>query len=233
VALLDDRAFFQEATISLLARAAPEMRVVAYANLVELERALEAGDRTDLVLMFLYPERLAVLTRLCRYARDTKKVPVAVLIDAENPELVRRAMDLGASGLMPTSFAGQMLADALRLVAGGGTYVPTSMLRAFESGNRPLSAEEAPAGGPLDGLTPRQREVVSAMGRGLSNRDIATELKMSEATVKVHAKEIMKRLGVTNRTQAALVALGMPGAPVNSTGRRRRPPAALETSETE
>jgi DNA-binding NarL/FixJ family response regulator len=90
--------------------------------------------------------------------------------------------------------------SALRLVLSGGFYVPQKLIQ------RPVSAEPVREGAALFGLTPRQFEVLKAMIHGMSNKEIASQLNLSEVTVKVHISAIFKTLNVTNRLQAIQLA---------------------------
>ncbi len=107
------------------------------------------------------------------------------------------ALDLlraGARGYVHKSASSTELVSVLRFVLGGGTHVPPAVLDARPAGEGPL--------------TGRQREVLSLLARGWSNKEIGNSLGISEATVRVHVSSVMRALGVENRTQAATSPLG-------------------------
>lgn len=116
----------------------------------------------------------------------------------------------GAAGVILRSDPPELISSSLRLVLQGGTFLPTTGLTDtadFDypaAGNRKLTGVAEPKLRPA--LTPRQTMVLSLMGRGWANRQIAKELGVSEGTVKVHVNAILRALGVANRTQAALTA---------------------------
>jgi DNA-binding NarL/FixJ family response regulator len=119
---------------------------------------------------------------------------------------VRRALALGAVGYIPKSTSASVMADALRLVLGGGVYVPPLMLadaqpESAEGARHPGSPE--PSG---EHLTERQVNVLELLALGKSNKVIARELDVSEKTVKSHITAVFRALGVVNRTQAAMEA---------------------------
>jgi two-component system nitrate/nitrite response regulator NarL len=121
-------------------------------------------------------------------------LPIIVLSSSEAPEDVRQALAAGAVGYLPKSAAAQTMLSALRLVLAGEIYVPPLMLDA--GGARP--------GG--DGLTQRQIAVLRLLCRGVSNKEIARDLGISEKTAKAHITAIFKALGAVNRLQAAAAA---------------------------
>lgn len=90
---------------------------------------------------------------------------------------------------------------ALERVRAGGTYVPLALTE-----TRPISTSEQTQNSPWRELTRRQRDVLRLIAEGMSNKLIADALRMSESTVKAHVKQIIRRLNVANRTQAALLA---------------------------
>ena len=103
------------------------------------------------------------------------------------------ALERGASGFIPKSTRGSVLLDALRLVLAGGIYVPPL-----------LDGRPAPRQPARPSLTERQIEVLRLLARGLTNREIADVLRITEETAKSHVKHIYNALDVTNRTEAAM-----------------------------
>lgn len=123
--------------------------------------------------------------------------PVLVCADCDDAQRARQIIDAGARGFSPANRGLRVLLAALERVRAGGSYVPPL----------PLAAEpSAMAEGACRGLTRRQREVLALISEGKSNKLIAEALTMSEDTVKAHVKQIIRRLNVSNRTQAALLA---------------------------
>jgi DNA-binding NarL/FixJ family response regulator len=123
--------------------------------------------------------------------------PVVVCSDCEEQRTAQRLLTAGARGFVPSSLGLGALLAAIERVRAGGRYIPA------------VPAEpRLPAGPVWHELTRRQREVLALITEGKSNKLIADALDMSEDTVKVHVKQIIKRLNVANRTQAALLATG-------------------------
>jgi DNA-binding NarL/FixJ family response regulator len=142
-------------------------------------------------------ERLAHLKRLLKIA------PVIILSAVECPESIVEAFESGARGYIPmASTSVELAVEIIRLVRAGGTFVPPSTLSLRETDWR----GSAPRVITIHRLTPRQIEVLDYLKLGKTNKIIAHELEMSESTVKVHIRNIMKKMKATNRTEVACLA---------------------------
>ena len=133
-----------------------------------------------------------------------RQMPQALLViisDREDPQEIRAAFEEGAVGFMPTSIEPAVAFQALSFIRSGGSFFPPSALS--------TSLREATMNGvaPVSDLTARQEDVFGRLCKGLSNKAIARQLDMSEATVKVHVRHIMRKFGVANRTQLAVAAI--------------------------
>ncbi len=135
------------------------------------------------------------------------EVPVVVLSDHDSAEEVVAAVAAGARGFLTTLHEPRLIFSALRFIVAGGSVFPPQALLAVrgdaEAGER--GGMQVPHSG-LRALTQRQRDVLQLLGQGQSNKRIAIELRMCESTVKVHVRQIMRKLKAANRTQAALLA---------------------------
>jgi DNA-binding NarL/FixJ family response regulator len=131
--------------------------------------------------------------------RSHPLVPVVMISADEDPPLAAQALREGASGWLPKTADAAGLAGALELVLQGGCAVPAFLARWARD-------ESAAPGEPAERLTERQSAVLDCLAGGLSNKEIARVLAVSEATVKAHLVSIFRALNVRNRAQAALVA---------------------------
>lgn len=128
-------------------------------------------------------------------------VPCLVLSDHTEPEEAVLAARMGEQAFLPTTADPRVAVRAMALVASGGTYFPReALLQVWEHHQR--APRYTPTGD--DGLTRRQLQVLQQLRLGSPNKTIARELSMQETTVKQHVREIMRKLGARNRTEAAL-----------------------------
>ena len=141
-------------------------------------------------------------------------IPVVILSECDNRREIFEAFRRGVRGYIHASMNAEQAMDALRLVLHGGTYIPECILSGEDteaespilSGSLGRAATEVMDVAPTTRLTPRQRDVLNLLRKGLSNRVIAEELSMREGTVKVHVAHIMRKLHARNRTHAAFLA---------------------------
>jgi NarL family two-component system response regulator LiaR len=161
------------------------------------EEALAAAERLapDVVLVDLVMPKvdgIDVIRRLGEHAPEARAVVLTSFIDDDRLFPVLRA---GAAGYLLKDVQPQELVEAIRTVHGGGALLHPKVAAR-------LLSELA-----TDPLTPREREVLVLIGRGMANKVIARELSLSEKTVKAHVSSILAKLGVHDRTQAALYAV--------------------------
>lgn len=129
--------------------------------------------------------------------------PVVVLSDVEDTDRIVDALNRGACGYIPTNLSLAVAIEAMRLVRAGGKFVPASSLIAAHRVAESVESSQRPSAGVF---TARQIAVVEALRMGKANKLIAYELNMCESTVKVHVRNIMKKLKAKNRTQVAFMA---------------------------
>jgi DNA-binding NarL/FixJ family response regulator len=146
-----------------------------------------------------------------RLLRRFDKVPVVVLSDVDARDEAQLAFVAGAHGFVPTMLEPQLLCAALALVQAGGKFAPPEQIDEWAHASLPNRAEtsDEPVPEPVpqyEELSPRQTHVLLLLQEGLANKVIAAKLGMTESTVKVHVRQIMRRLGANNRTEAALLA---------------------------
>jgi DNA-binding NarL/FixJ family response regulator len=162
------------------------------------------------------------------------QVPTAILSDHEQVEEVVSALRAGARGFIPTTMEPTIALQALTFIMGGGSFFPPgALLRRDEMRNHrniQLARRERSGDPRLDALplTTRQRAVLLHLQDGQSNKAIARILNMRESTVKVHVGQIIRKLGVTNRTQVALTVITDTGSGAKDTASPAIPLAAPE-----
>lgn len=175
-----------------------DMEVVGEAGTAEEAIALVPRLAPDVVLMDLVLPGLSGVDAVRRLKVDHPELKVLVLTSFSGEDAVLPAVRAGASGYLLKDVKPAELAEALRTVHRGGAPLdPQVAVTVMRSVTEPAA----------DALTPREREVLSLIARGLSNRLIARELALSEKTVKAHVSAVLSKLGVADRTQAALWAV--------------------------
>jgi len=143
------------------------------------------------------------------------RAPLVILSDLEEPEEVCAAFEAGAVGFMPTSIDPSVALEALSFIKCGGSFFPPSALQREKPSVAGQVAVEGPNRAeilslrPPSRLSPKQEEVLRLLRQGQSNKLIASQLGLSEATVKVHLRCIMRKLGVANRTQVAIASMNL------------------------
>jgi DNA-binding NarL/FixJ family response regulator len=204
---LDPRTFTREGMGRWLQSQLSGFRVCALPDPEQIMAVPAAGDETRAVIINTGPERMAsagVASLIARVGELAPSVPVAVLSDYEDADNVRAAFELGVRGYIPTSLPSGVAVQAVQLVCAGGTFAPAAAL---------LSPPEARNGSdgapPINGFTQRQAQILDCLRRGMANKLIAYELNMCESTVKVHIRNIMKKLNATNRTQVVYLTNGL------------------------
>jgi DNA-binding NarL/FixJ family response regulator len=165
----------------------------------ELARLMRQGEEFDVILLAGSTCAHIGLTDIALLAATAPHTPILVAAECDDPERAHAILRVGARGFLPTSHSLKVLMGALERVRAGGTYVPLALTEAA-----PAAPAERAQRTPWRELTRRQRDVLELIAEGKSNKLIADALSMSESTVKAHVKQIIRRLNVANRTQAAL-----------------------------
>lgn len=224
IVLFDRRPLFREAFAHVLATDAREFSVLPRSSVGELKDGVPAN--AGVVILNVGNALITddwVNREICAIATQMPEKPLIVLCDADDVDQVIKALNGGVRGYILTSFSPRIALGAIRLVYAGGVFVPaTALLRACDGSrhDEALAPDAIKSGrvnwlGPAEentqvqdfaGLTARQREVLKLLRTGQPNKNIAYSLNLAESTVKVHIRELMKKMKATNRTQLACFA---------------------------
>jgi DNA-binding NarL/FixJ family response regulator len=200
--IVEDHALTREGVRLALSALGEDVTVIDASDVDSALAAVHGNADIDLVLLDLGLPGVNGFSLLQELRREQNTVPIVVISAEHQRDSVLQALDLGALGFIPKSASVEVMLQAVRLVLAGGTYIPQQALAIPRSGVK-ASPNDRRA---VDDLTDRQRQILALMARGMPNKLIANELKISEATVKSHVTDIMRVLCVTNRTQAVIAA---------------------------
>lgn len=165
----------------------------------DLTALLERDSEFDLVLLDLTMPGARGFSGLIYLRAQYAALPVVVVSGNEEPAVIRRCLDLGASGFIPKTMDVRQMRDAIAEVLGGEVFVPPDITL-----NGGADGETDAIIARLATLTPQQVRVLMMLAEGRLNKQIAYELSVSEATVKAHVSAILQKLGVESRTQAVI-----------------------------
>jgi DNA-binding NarL/FixJ family response regulator len=210
--VVDDHSLIREAVRHVMQALAESVTVLTASDCHEGFAIAERESDLEVLLLDFNLRGLSGVQAITAWRQRHPALPVVVLSSADDRATVLAAMAAGAAGFIPKASSNEVMLSALRLVLAGGKYLPVEALA--PDGSAPVRAADAVSVESL-GLSPRQLEVLELIARGKPNKIICDELGLAERTVKAHVTEVLRALGVSSRTQAALAAarLGLGGTP--------------------
>lgn len=232
ILVVDDHPLFLDALTLCVERAFDGAEVVNCRDLATALAALESRQAQLCILDYQLPDSTGEVS-LARIRERWPDMPVAVVSGLRDAARARAMIEAGARGFLPKDLEPDMLNLALKLIVGGGSFVPPDLMmaaaaagamadaagpgtvaRMADAGDTAI-AELAQAGsdaavarsGSGVVLTPREADVLKGLVAGQSNKEIARALDLQEITVKLHVRRILKKLGANNRVQAVRAAV--------------------------
>lgn len=202
ILIADDHPLFRDALKRALTQAVPGARLFEADSVSALQQLIESHPEADLLLLDLHMPGANGFSALAHVRGQQPGLPVVMVSAQEDVRVIRRAIGHGASGYIPKSASVETIVVAVRRVLDGDIWLPPHLADTFAA----LDPAEATAAARIAELTPQQFRVLGMIAEGLLNKQIAYELKVSEATIKAHMTAIMRKLHVSNRTQVALIA---------------------------
>jgi two-component system, NarL family, response regulator LiaR len=198
VMIVDDHAIVRQGLRAII-RVTPDLELAAEAGGGREAIELAAAQRPDVILMDLVMPETDGVAAIAAIKRTQSGVRVIALTTFADADLVLGAVHAGADGYLLKDVDVQELARAIRTVNGGQPYLhPEATRHLLQATARPEQ--------PAERLTSREQEVLALVARGHTNRQIADALQISEKTVSVHVSNLLSKLGMASRTQAALYA---------------------------
>ncbi|MFF8695390.1 response regulator [Streptomyces sp. NPDC015144] len=206
VLIVDDQMMVREG-FSVLLNAMPGIEVVGEAVDGRQAIAQVAALRPDVVLMDIRMPELNGIEATREIVAADADAKVLVLTTFDLDEYVYQALRAGASGFLLKDASARQLADGVRVVAAGEALLaPTVTKRLINEFSKLAEAPRSPALARIGDLTERETEVLVLIAQGRSNAEIASHLVVAESTIKTHVSRILVKLGLRDRTQAAVFA---------------------------
>lgn len=203
--IVDDHAFFRQG-ISLFLEDSEKVKIVGEAN--DGEEAIEKinDNNIDVVLMDIQMPNMDGITATEKIKKEFENIKVLMLTSFNSWEKVYEALQAGADGYVMKDSKPEELLAAINAVFAGGSYygkeVSKKIINRINNNAKEFDNQDL-----IEPLTDRELDVLSLLGRGLSNQEIADELVVSIKTIKTHVSNILSKLEVDSRTQAAVYAL--------------------------
>jgi DNA-binding NarL/FixJ family response regulator len=199
--IADDHPLFRGALREAVSGSLPGAEIAEAGSFDDVVALLDRSGEVDLVLLDLAMPGVRGFSGLMYLRAQYPSVPVVVVSASDDPAVIRRCMEFGASGFIPKTLGVEPIRAAISRVLNGGIWTPPDVN--LEGASDPATAELVQR---LATLTPQQVRVLMMLSEGLLNKQIAYELSVSEATVKAHVSAILQKLGVESRTQAVIAA---------------------------
>ena len=199
IIIADDHPLVRGALRQTLTSALSNAHIREAGDLSSLGKALACDEPVDLVLLDLAMPGVSGFSGLLYLRSQHPEIPVVVISATEDRTIMRRCIEVGAAGFIPKSTEVAAMREAIRAVLSGEIWAPADL-----DLTQPTDASVVDMMRRLSSLTPQQLRVLMMLSQGLLNKQIAYELKVSEATVKAHVSAILQKLGVDSRTQAVI-----------------------------
>jgi two-component system response regulator DevR len=214
VMIVDDHPVVREGLRTILD--APDIDVVAEARTGAEACELVGQVQPDVILMDIQMPGMDGLEATAIIKKAAPSVSVVIMTSHESRDLLRRAIQVGAAGYILKEISGAVVIEAIRVTRAGGSLIEPRLLAELLSEVRAGEGDRIGDMG-LSALSPREREVLTLLAEGLTNREIAHQINWSVGTVKNAVQQIIEKLGVSDRTQAAVFA-ARADLPLSATG---------------
>ena len=196
----DDHPLFREALIHAIGNCVDDANIIEADSLDTLQTVVEANPGADLLFLDLNMPGVSGFSALAYIRNNHESLPTVIVSAMDDPAVIRRSIQHGASGFIPKSSPIAVIEEGIRRVLDGEVWLPEGV----DLQDDRLGSDEASIAAALSSLTPHQFRVLMMLGEGLLNKQIAYQLGVSEATIKAHVTAILRKMNVNNRTQAVL-----------------------------
>ena len=218
ILIADDHELFLKGLEFILSENIEKAEITSAQSYTDIFSRLENNPQYDLIITDLAMPGANWLTAIRKIHQTLPETPIIIISAVFDKEILQQTLDIGVSGYIPKTSSNNLIMSAINLVLAGGVYIPHELMY---SGQTKITEPQKEYAEPLKtleklseksskdkvkGLTERQIDIVKCIAEGLSNKQIAYKLNLTEGTVKVHITVILKVLNVKNRTSAVLEA---------------------------
>ncbi|HEX3971407.1 MAG TPA: response regulator transcription factor [Stellaceae bacterium] len=207
ILVADDHPLYREAVRLRLERLLPDCSVVEGGSLDEILAALAGSDARsfDIILLDIHLSDGDPGANVEKVIAAAGTIPVILMSGTASADIIKQAIARGARGFIPKTMQSELFATALSMVLGGGSYLPVEILQ--DSPVVPVEPADPQIMRKFDELlTNREKQVLTLVATGASNKEIGRELNLAEVTVKLHVRQILRKIGARNRSEAASIA---------------------------
>jgi two-component system nitrate/nitrite response regulator NarL len=209
ILVADDHKLVRDGLRPFLQELHPGADILDAATLDEAMAAVERSETLGLVLLDLMMPGMNGLKGLETLKTRCPDIPVVIVSGYSTRDHVVAAVQAGAAGFIPKTVSGTAMVNALRLVLSGEKYLPSSTF--FEdpaaAGMMPPAGRSKVIPAPFDKLSRREAEILTLLVDGRTNKEIAIQLDLQEITIKVHLRNVYRKIGSANRAQAVRIAM--------------------------
>ncbi|MCM1322626.1 MAG: response regulator transcription factor [Acetobacter sp.] len=220
ILIADDHELFLKGLEFILQENFQNIELTTAQSYTDIFSIFENNTNFDLIITDLAMPGANWLTAINNIHSILPETPIVIISAVFDKEILQQTLDIGVAGYIPKTSSNSLIVSAINLVLAGGVYIPHELL--YSTKNTPISTKKQKeyitplktlekltintSEMPPKGLTERQVEIVKCIAEGLSNKQIAYKLNLTEGTVKVHITVILKVLNVKNRTSAVIEA---------------------------
>ena len=214
IILADDHALVREGLKPFLEELADEVTVLEAESFDRTMVTSQSAENLGMIILDLGMPGMDGLAGVRQIMEANMDIPVVILSGTHDQSLILKAFNLGVAGFIPKSAGSEVLLGALNLVLAGERFIPAQILMGAEAstdtvGDSGYASEtlEVSESDLVQTLSKRERMVLNLLVDGMTNKEIARSIELQEATVKIHVKNIYRKMGVVNRAQAVRTAI--------------------------
>jgi DNA-binding NarL/FixJ family response regulator len=203
VLIVDEQSLFRDGLSLRLKEINQDISILQASTLTDMQNILSEERNIDIVILDIDMISSSVTDIIAKINNTSPTAKIIAISNSEDTRNIKKILSYGVKGYIPKRSDSNILSGALKLILDGGTYIPPAML------NNTIELSFKTDGPLKKNLTNRQSQVLDLIAQGKSNKQIAYDMGVSEATVKLHINALLRSLKVNNRTQAVVTAQKM------------------------